>query len=221
MIERVHEHLLGELKQNTRTDTVFVLTAILLNLLVLGVNSVVGSIDGTTPVAETDLSAGEHILYVEVMDSDGWWQPAGSSTVTIDFSRPPQSEKPYDSSPWVWHLPSGVVDVRYQLDDTEHGRWAVTEQESSTAALQTSVMYILILVAVVLNLAVIFGLLKGRRMRMVLLDGLIRMYEDKQVEHYYDQSLLKAYTTRYHIFISVVVLLGVVAIVIPLLIRYL
>ncbi len=221
MIERVHEHLLGELRQNTRTDTVFVLTAILLNLMVLGVNSAVGSMDGTEPVLEADLSAGSHTLYVEVMNRDGWWQPAGSSTITIDFSRPPEAEGPNTSGPWVWHIPSGAADVRYQLDDTEHDGWAFRLQESSTAAVQTSVMYIFIAVAILLNLAVIFGLLKGKKMRLVLLDGLIRMYKDKQVEAYYDQSLLKSYSVRYHIFISVVVFLGVVSIVIPLLVRYL
>ncbi len=41
MIERVHEHIITELQQNTRTDTVFILAAILLNLLSLGVNSAV------------------------------------------------------------------------------------------------------------------------------------------------------------------------------------
>ena len=41
MIERVHEHIITELQQNTRTDTVFILAAILLNLLALGVNSAV------------------------------------------------------------------------------------------------------------------------------------------------------------------------------------
>ena len=43
MIERVHEHIIAELQQNTRTDTVFILTAILLNLIALGVNSGVAS----------------------------------------------------------------------------------------------------------------------------------------------------------------------------------
>ena len=43
MIERVHEHIITELQQNTRTDMVFILTAILLNLLALGVNSAVSS----------------------------------------------------------------------------------------------------------------------------------------------------------------------------------
>lgn len=43
MIERVHEHIVTELQQNTRTDAIFILTAIVLNLLALGVNSAVAS----------------------------------------------------------------------------------------------------------------------------------------------------------------------------------
>ena len=39
MIERVHEHIIEELQQNTRTDTIFIIAAILLNLLTLGINS--------------------------------------------------------------------------------------------------------------------------------------------------------------------------------------
>jgi hypothetical protein len=45
MIERVHEHIISELQQNARTDTIFVLTAILLNLLTLGINTGVASAD--------------------------------------------------------------------------------------------------------------------------------------------------------------------------------
>ena len=41
MIQRVHEHIIAEIQQNTRTDTVFILTAIFLNLLTLGINSAV------------------------------------------------------------------------------------------------------------------------------------------------------------------------------------
>ncbi|MDD4859801.1 MAG: hypothetical protein PHR56_06315 [Dehalococcoidales bacterium] len=43
MIERVHEHLLNELSTNTKTDTVFVLASIALNLITLGINSGVSS----------------------------------------------------------------------------------------------------------------------------------------------------------------------------------
>ena len=43
MIERVHEHIISELRANTITDTIFVLTAIFLNLLTLGINSGIAS----------------------------------------------------------------------------------------------------------------------------------------------------------------------------------
>jgi hypothetical protein len=39
VIKRVHEHLVAELQQGTRTDIVFVITAVLLNLLTLAINS--------------------------------------------------------------------------------------------------------------------------------------------------------------------------------------
>lgn len=39
MIEHVHKHIISELGQNSRTDVIFVLTSILLNLISLSVNS--------------------------------------------------------------------------------------------------------------------------------------------------------------------------------------
>jgi hypothetical protein len=56
MIERVHEHIISELKANTMTDTIFVVVAIFLNLLTLGINSGVasgGGNDGTTIIMFT------------------------------------------------------------------------------------------------------------------------------------------------------------------------
>jgi len=43
MLEQVHEHITNELQQGARTDTVFVITAIVFNLLVLGINSAVAA----------------------------------------------------------------------------------------------------------------------------------------------------------------------------------
>ncbi len=43
MIERVHEHIITELQQNTRTNTIFIITAILLNLLTFAINSIVAA----------------------------------------------------------------------------------------------------------------------------------------------------------------------------------
>ena len=46
MLERVHQHIVDELQQGARTDTIFVLTAVLFNLIVLGVNSAVAGDSG-------------------------------------------------------------------------------------------------------------------------------------------------------------------------------
>ncbi len=39
MLEFVHNHITKELEQNTKTDIIFILTAIILNLITLGINS--------------------------------------------------------------------------------------------------------------------------------------------------------------------------------------
>ena len=39
MIDRVHQHFVSELRQGTRTDTIFVVIAVLLNLLMLAISS--------------------------------------------------------------------------------------------------------------------------------------------------------------------------------------
>ncbi len=134
MIERVHEHIVTELQQNTRTDTIFIITAILLNLVTLGVNSIVA--------AESDQSV----------------------TTTI-------------------------------------------------------VMFMFVSLLIVVNVVVIFGLLKGRQTRVKLINGLLKMYKDQGVEGYYDASLLSNYNTRYNLFILVVVFIGLIAIVLPFVIR--
>jgi hypothetical protein len=134
MIEQVHKHITSELQQNTRSDTIFIITAIFLNLLALGINASVaeGSRD------ETDLFI---------------------------------------------------------------------------------VMFVIVALVVVVNLIVIFGLIKGKQTRSKLIGGLLRMYKDQNVEGYYDTSLLINYNTRYNLFILAVVFTGVVAIAIPFIIR--
>ena len=41
MLEQVHQHIVSELQQSSRTDTIFVVTAVVFNLIVLGINSAV------------------------------------------------------------------------------------------------------------------------------------------------------------------------------------
>jgi hypothetical protein len=133
MIERVHEHIISELGANTRTDTIFVLTAIILNLITLGINSGIASSNG---------------------------------------------------------------------DDNS-----------------TIMMFTFVALLIVVNLVAEYGLIRGRQMRRKLLDGLLKMYKDQGVEGYYDPSLLGDYKTRYNLFMLAVLFTGLVAIVVPFVIR--
>jgi hypothetical protein len=72
---------------------------------------------------------------------------------------------------------------------------------------------------IVVNLVAEFGLIRGRQMRKKLLSGLLKMYKDQGVEGYYDPSLLSDYRTRYNLFMLAVLFTGLVAIIIPFVIR--
>jgi hypothetical protein len=133
MLEHVHQHIVEELRINTRTDTVFVITALLLNLVTLGVNAAVAS------------------------------GPDRRAT--------------------------------------------------------TIVMFLFVALIVVVNLVAEIGLIKGRQTRTKLLRGLIKMYEDSNVAAYYDASLLEAYKVRYNLFMLTVLATGLLAIIIPFVIR--
>ncbi|MFC1873394.1 hypothetical protein ACFLW3_01095 [Chloroflexota bacterium] len=133
MIERVHEHIIGELGTNARTDTIFVITAIILNLVTLGINSGLASSRGDTT--------------------------------------------------------------------------------------QTIVMFTFVALIIVVNFVAEIGLIRGRQMRKKLLDGLLKMYKDQGVEGYYDPSLIGDYTLRYNLFMLTVLFTGLIAIIIPFIIR--
>jgi len=134
MLEHVHSHITKELEQNTKTDTIFILTSIILNLITLAVNS-------------------------------------------------GMSEK--------------------------------SRTETSTL----SVMFIFVALIVVVNIVVVIGLSKGRQTRMKLTNGLIQMYRDQNVSKYYDETLLNNYNVRYNLFLMVVVFTGLIASVVPFILR--
>jgi len=134
MLEHVHNHINSELQQNTKTDTIFILAAILLNLIALAVNS-------------------------------------------------------------------GMAEESRDKDNL------------------LTVMFLFVLLILVVNIVVIFGLLKGKQTRKKLLNGLIQMYKDEGVDKYYDSSLMTNYSTRYNLFIMVVVFTGVIAVIVPFILR--
>ena len=131
MIERVHKHIIMELQQNTRTDTIFVLTAIILNLLTLGINSIVAS-------------------------------------------------------------------------------------NSNNGATMWIVFFAFVCLVIVVNIVAEIGLTKGRQTRIMLINGLLKMYKDQGVEGYYNASLLSSYNTRYKLFLLTIVVTGLIALIVPL-----
>ena len=137
MLKKLHDQITTELGQSSRTDTIFVVTAIVFNLVVLGINS------------------------------------------------------------------------------------ALSEVAADENTLQSNLIFIVfIIVTLMINGASLTALLIGRRTRNKLLEGIIKMYKDNEVDQYYPEELLKTYGTRYLLFASVIVLLGITAIVVPLIIRY-
>ena len=134
MIEHVHNHITSELQQNTKTDIIFILTSIVLNLITLGINS------GMVEKSRTD-----------------------SSTLFV--------------------------------------------------------MFVFVILIILVNIVVIIGLIKGRQTRMKLINGLISMYRDQNVAKYYDETLLSNYNVRYNLFIMVVVCTGIIASVVPFILR--
>jgi len=134
MIEHVHNHITSELQQNTRTDIIFIMAAIFLNLITLAINS-------------------------------------------------------------------GMV------------------EKSRTDSTMLLVMFIFVGLLVLVNIVVIFGLLKGKQTRVKLLNGLMSMYRDQNVDKYYDETLLSNYSVRYNLFIMVVVCTVIIAVVVPFVMR--
>ncbi len=134
MIEHVHNHITSELQQNTRTDIIFIIAAIFLNLITLAINS-------------------------------------------------------------------GFA------------------EDSRTDSSMLLVMFIFVGLLVLVNIVVIFGLLKGKQTRIKLLNGLLSMYRDQKVEKYYDESLLSNYSARYNLFIMVVICTGIIAVIVPFVMR--
>lgn len=63
MLGQVHDHIVSELRESSRTDTIFVLTAIVFNLIVLAINFGVA----TEAALEDDASTYDIILVVFIV----------------------------------------------------------------------------------------------------------------------------------------------------------
>ena len=64
MLEKIHQHIVSELNQGAKTDTIFVITAIVFNLIVLGVNS---GVAGSATNQDTYSAVSDVVLVVFVI----------------------------------------------------------------------------------------------------------------------------------------------------------
>lgn len=136
MLHQVHEHVVSELSQSTRTDTIFVVTAIIFNLTMLGINS-------------------------------------GSALSSSYGDR---------SDDWIFAV--------------------------------------FILMTLLINIIAVAALFFGRRTSRRLLEGLVAMYKDNEVDKYYNPALLGDYGVRYLLFTGIIILLAGMAILVPLIVRF-
>ncbi|HRZ21283.1 MAG TPA: hypothetical protein P5184_06420, partial [Bacteroidales bacterium] len=96
---------------------------------------------------------------------------------------------------------------------------ASSAEKSRTDDTTLVVMFIFVALVILINIVAIFGLLKGKQTRTKLLHGLLTMYRDQQVDKYYDSSLLSNYSVRYNLFLMVVICTGIIAIIVPFVMR--
>ena len=91
---------------------------------------------------------------------------------------------------------------------------------SSSDALRSTpqilILGVMLTATVVLNAVAFSALKRGRSARSRLLQGLLQLYEDQNVSKYYDASLGSTDDQRSFSFAQVVLILGGLAIVIPL-----
>jgi len=67
MLERLHEHIVNELGHSSRTDTIFIVVAILFNLIVLGINSATSSAAVENRNSGSASSAADVVLVVFIL----------------------------------------------------------------------------------------------------------------------------------------------------------
>ena len=87
---------------------------------------------------------------------------------------------------------------------------------ASEAGAMIMILIVLIGVVIVINVVVARALGKGKERRVKLTEGLKKLFEGDDMEVIYDSTVMEGYKTRYDMFTTVILSLGVAAIVVPL-----
>ncbi len=82
----------------------------------------------------------------------------------------------------------------------------------------TIIMWVIILAIVAINLYAVRTLLKHKRQRGKLNEGLMKLYKDEAMDQYYDGSIFKGYEARYDLYVVMLGAVGAVSVITPLVI---
>jgi NADH:ubiquinone oxidoreductase subunit 5 (subunit L)/multisubunit Na+/H+ antiporter MnhA subunit len=156
MQDRLHQGLVSELNQTTRTDTITAIVGVVLNLIFLLVNSLIAGGVWT-----------EEFIYTDVPRGDPMFVP--EPTIVSEFN------------------------------------------------LSMMLIFVILIAAIIaINIFVIRALLAGKERRTKLSQSLEKMYEEEEIDKYYDASIIKGYETRYGLYTKIVGTLGLLAVLIPI-----
>lgn len=78
------------------------------------------------------------------------------------------------------------------------------------------ILIVLIAVVIVINVVVARALSRGKERRVKLTEGLKKMFEGDEMAEIYDSTVMDGYKTRYDMFTTVILSLGLAAVVVPL-----
>jgi hypothetical protein len=104
------------------------------------------------------------------------------------------------------------------------GVWTVNYDYRDPATIITSNQFnfnmfgafvILIVVTIIFNVIVIQALSRGVERRTKLTEGLVKMYQEEGLDKYYDSSIIEGYKARYSLYKNIVIILGLLALAIP------
>lgn len=187
-------HITLELQQGARTDAIVVVTTVLFDLIILGVNSAVAVASATA--ANDRVNQENESKHIARLQQE-------------------RRERHAEACAKKWHKGNECSKATLERMEPEP---VIT---NSIRRMKSDFYFVVfLLMTLLINSVCIAALLTNRDTRVKLLNGLMAMYKDQNVDAYYDASLLNNYARRYQYFALVVVALAVMAFLVPLAIRF-
>jgi uncharacterized BrkB/YihY/UPF0761 family membrane protein len=108
-----------------------------------------------------------------------------------------------------------ITNTIYETPPTPGGSPSVLT--STQFSLNMFIAFLIVLaVTIAFDYIVIRALSKGSERRTKLTAGLVKMYQEEGLDKYYDSSIAEGYKSRYDLYRNIVLIIGFLAVAIPL-----